>query len=394
MAALRGPQLLKDYLASDSHSCSSSGFRSFPRHQRRHSTETIRNLLEIDLNPTRSQIRSPAKLTRSRSRAASAVHRASEIFSNAVVKFLPALHKSRRGEFSREGGGIRKAASATVKVKDILRWRSSRDLVEEQQPPPPPLDFFSSSSPLRPATPTGSTSSSNTSGTSWCDSDFTAEELPSWYGNGEFLEGKRFSPEEGVGGDSDLTIDPTAELSCEETEQHSPVSVLNFPIQEDEQSFLPFHHCLENLESNTKPTNLKDQFYLDEGYVDCKEYYGEGDAIEEKARQMLNLNHITCADASVDRLLLDFFRDELATSRKQNDARFEREILRVAEDWVSGKYEESFKWEMEGKREAFVREMERGERWRKFDEEREDLAMEMEAWVLDYLVDELLVDLS
>lgn len=161
----------------------------------------------------------------------------------------------------------------------------------------------------------------------------------------------------------------------------------------------------EHLSTKLGPTNVEDKF-LDEEYSDCKEYHGDhddkcvqkGGGNEEKARQMLNHIRTTSSletrEASVDQLLLDFFSNELATSRNQNDARFDCGILRVAEDWVSGKYEESFEWEMEGKREAFVRDMERGERWKKFEKEREELAMEMEAWVLDYLVDELVVDLS
>ncbi|XP_058225542.1 uncharacterized protein LOC131334514 [Rhododendron vialii] len=404
--ASRGPQLLKDYLAADSNSCSSSGFRSFPRRLQHHSTQTVRTLLQIDLNTNTPN--SPVKLTRSRSKAV-------KFFSNAVKLFPFNTVKSRREEFRGNYSVVVRGASGPFKVKDILRWKSFRDLVEEDSPP---LDFYDGTT-----TSTGSASSSNTSATSWCDSDFTAEELPCWGGNScEYLEGKRFSPEVSVGGDSDSTVDPKGDASCEEIkEQNSPVSVLNFPIQEDEQSFSPFHQCLENLERrkhmllqdlehfehlSTKlgPTNVEDKC-LDEEYSDCKEYHGDhddkcvqkGGGNEEKARQMLNHIRTTSSletrEASVDQLLLDFFSNELGTSRNQNDARFDCGILRVAEDWVSGKYE-SFEWEMEGKREAFVRDMERGERWKKFEEEIEELAMEMEAWVLDYLVDELVVDLS
>lgn len=208
-----GPQLLKDYLASgDSNSCSSSGFRSFPRRlqhqQKQHhrsttTTQTVRTLLQIDLNTTitttKNTSSSRLKLTRSHSKAL-------RFFSNAV-RFFPPFHtlKSRRQE---NDVGVLRGAPGPFKVKDILRWKSFRDLVEENSPAP--LDFND----VGATTSTGSassssSSSSNTSATSWCDSDFTGEELPCWGGNScEYSEGKRFSPQLGVGGDRDSTSDP------------------------------------------------------------------------------------------------------------------------------------------------------------------------------------------
>lgn len=65
----------------------------------------------------------------------------------------------------------------SVKVKDILRWTSFRDLVEEISPP---LDFTDSPHHY---TTTGSIDSSfNSKGSSWCQSDFTAEFSPCWSG--------------------------------------------------------------------------------------------------------------------------------------------------------------------------------------------------------------------
>ncbi|KAA8515993.1 hypothetical protein F0562_019172 [Nyssa sinensis] len=179
----RQPRMLKDFLSSDElNSCSSNGFKSSPRQS------TVRNLLEFDLEAKNNVAES--KLLRSRSRAASttisAVHKASEIVINAVKSssVLPRSISWRllRREFwnnkcKNDDLGV---ISATVKVKDILRWRSFRDLIEEK---PPPLDFdFSSSSPCRCTTLTGSTSTdSSSNSSSWCESNFIAKYLPWWY---------------------------------------------------------------------------------------------------------------------------------------------------------------------------------------------------------------------
>ncbi|CAL5340137.1 unnamed protein product [Camellia sinensis] len=397
MALIR-PQMLKDFLADDSNSCSSTDFRSFPRKN------------PLDPNTSTTKRSSSIKLTRNRSSKAasttiSAIHRASEMLLTAVKHFpfassaksQPRTTVSRRRSDVGENDGV-----PVVKVKDILRWRSFRDLVVVEEEEAQPLDLCSSR---------------------WCDEDFTAEDLPLCGGNcGQNLEGEKCLPEESVGGDS--TVDPKGELSCEEKEQCSPVSVLNFPFQEDEESISSFHQSLANLNrrkhtlmqniqdfeglAKLEPTILEGQFSLNEKYSSCEEEYGDhdheyvkqDDGIEEKARQLLD--HVkasslveTC-ETDVDQLLLDFFRNELATRRDKNDDEFDCEMLRVAKDWMCEQYDESFEWEVEGKREAYVRDMEGGVKWRwsKFEEEQQELAMETEVGVLNCLLDELLVDLS
>lgn len=73
-----------------------------------------------------------------------------------------------------------------VKVKDILRWRSFRDLQAEEDDPTP-SDF--APSPYR-STAVTTTTTSCSKRSSWCDSDFTAEELPPWGGESEDFWGK------------------------------------------------------------------------------------------------------------------------------------------------------------------------------------------------------------
>ncbi|KAG9148767.1 hypothetical protein Leryth_013448 [Lithospermum erythrorhizon] len=72
----------------------------------------------------------------------------------------------------------RENTESNVKVKDILRWRSSRDLVVEESTP---LDHCYSPSRHTTITTasTGSTPCSSaltSSSSSWCESDFSAED--------------------------------------------------------------------------------------------------------------------------------------------------------------------------------------------------------------------------
>ncbi|KAJ6686174.1 hypothetical protein OIU79_016049 [Salix purpurea] len=144
----------------------------------------------------------------------------------------------------------------TVTVKDIMRWRSFRDIVEEKAPssdlPPSPHHCTT--------TTTRSTSTTPRSGSSWCDSDFTSDYLPCWNGNSdesveyeaEAEAGKKFSP--CVGEDSlELTTatkryTEVGPKEDEEEQQHSPASVNEFQFEEDEESSSSFHQCLATVD--------------------------------------------------------------------------------------------------------------------------------------------------
>lgn len=90
------------------------------------------------------------------------------------------LGKTERDE--REIGG-----DFVVKIKDIIRWRSFRDLVDETTvaAEAPPLDFADSPDCYTAAaTTTTTTTATSSKSSSWCESDFTAEDSPSpsWRG--------------------------------------------------------------------------------------------------------------------------------------------------------------------------------------------------------------------
>ncbi|XP_016480489.1 uncharacterized protein LOC107801648 [Nicotiana tabacum] len=260
----RRPKLLKDFLLQDDpYSCS---FNDIGSHPRKLCKSTISNFHGSRI---RSNKASSHQLLRSRSsRAATATISAINKVIN-IVKFLPfasvkspsifplSISRKLSTRTNHRDNIIKQHSSnhdvsVKVKVKDILRWKSFRDLVDEKSTP---LD--SSYSPNRCTTTTTNSTTTTISSkrTSWCDSDFTAEDLPSWWGeNVEFLGeledgmkkvGRKNIFEETVGGYGMGTIraikrDCKEELCFDENEQHSPVSVLESPFQEDDEEGIAF----------------------------------------------------------------------------------------------------------------------------------------------------------
>lgn len=203
----RPGRMLKDFLLDDSNSCSSNGFKSFPRKP----DSSVRNLIQIDLNSGHAK---QQKLQRSRSKAASTTISAFQAMINAVVKnihfasvkYSPSiLPRSLSRKLSKRNSQLNNGAESddikniTVRVKDIIRWKSFRDLAEEKSRP---SDFASSphhqcTTTTATTTTTGSTCTPcSSNGSSWCDSDFTSECLPSEeYGeNEDHNEGKKLLP--------------------------------------------------------------------------------------------------------------------------------------------------------------------------------------------------------
>lgn len=134
---------------------------------------------------------------------------------------------------------------------------------------------------------------------------------------------------------------------------------------------------------------------------ELEEAAGEITEAEDKAGDLLLLFNASSGKIqtrNADMLLLDFFREGLATSQRnlirQADAKadgIEEELLSAANNWMDGRVK--LEWSLGDYSEACVKEMTRDERWRRFKEEEEGLAMEMEIGVLGLLVEELLLDL-
>lgn len=172
----RRPRLLRDFLTDDWNSCSSSGFKSFPR-KRSHCT--VRSILERDGGETDSNSNNKSTFLRSRSTATtrSVFQKASEIVIKAVRS--PSLSLKRRfwRRNSTEEEEEQEMTVTVIRVKDIVRMRSFRDVINEKSPPSDSTGSIT----------TTATTSSN--GSSWCESDFTADCAQSWNRNsGEFSD--------------------------------------------------------------------------------------------------------------------------------------------------------------------------------------------------------------
>lgn len=297
----------------------------------------------------------------------SAVHKVIKLLqftsSRSPSSVLPRSISRKLTKRSAEGNND--MSETKVKVKDILRWRSFRDLVDDD---PTPLDF--PPSPDRSAATTTSCSKSS----SWCDSDFTAEELPPWAGENQEFWGKNAATLKNPKGDW---------TSFEEDEQQSPVSVLASPFRQVEE-FISHH---QTLAINVQRTKRSVTRRSDHEHNFDKEIEICG-ATEEKARQLLS--HLKTED---DNVMLDFFIHEVSINGKLNDDEFDCKTLRIAKSWMDGEFEEySYEWDVEEKRESFVKNMEKGNCWNKFEQEQQELTHQLELWVFNYLIDDLVAD--
>lgn len=176
------PLMLKDFLSDDMSSCSSNGFKSFPR---RHCCTTVRYLVEKDFK-AKDSTKARRLLRKSRSKAAasttiSALQRASEAVINAV-KLLPfssvkapsfsVKNRSRKGILPRSFSRKFWKRTAVEEEIEIERWKSFHDFLEEKQ---------KSSAHIRHHSTTTTTTIDSTSATSnsnsWSDGEFTLDYL-------------------------------------------------------------------------------------------------------------------------------------------------------------------------------------------------------------------------
>jgi hypothetical protein len=210
--------MLKDYLRDDFlGSCSSNGFKSFPRRQ---CCTTVRYLLEFDLKARCSPTTGAKRyrfLRRTRSKAVasttiSALHRASQAVINAVKKQLP-FHESVKSPSPPARNGPLKGLlprslsrklfsrnsfwrKAENKESDIGRCTSYREIPNQRDKPSDQAAHHS-----RASTSTSSHSDS------WAESEFfTSEILRSSSGNSvsssenDVVEGKMDTPDKKIVG--------------------------------------------------------------------------------------------------------------------------------------------------------------------------------------------------
>ncbi|XWS49878.1 hypothetical protein CRYUN_Cryun12cG0041000 [Craigia yunnanensis] len=339
---------------------------------------------------------------------------------------------------------------------EIKRWRLFREFLEEKNQPSDhnTITNVSTTDTFSTTITTGRVSTS-TSSNSWAESEFTTDILQSSSDNSErssgnhAVEGKTNLPEKkkvsnlvGVTVVED-SINYTKEhdwLNEEGKEQFSPVSVLDCPFDdEDEDNSSPFQDQLARVEgikeklmqeirrleslAQLEPVDLEKRIALSELEDESLESHKEQlcsvsvnnndnmsddqdkqEKDREEHKKLLKLLQSKIPSDSfkfkADNLLLDFFRERLMVednARRLVDMGLEEfglDLFKVAEDWVNGNPQELFRgWEVKEGRKAYVKEMERNEIWRNFNEEKEEVGSAVELEIFTSLVDELLTDL-
>ncbi|CAL1375462.1 unnamed protein product [Linum trigynum] len=304
------PLMLRDYLRDDFSSCSSNGFKSFPRRQCCPTT-TVRLLLEFDLQKPiskpnhHSKPKPPLFHQKNRRSTAtttvSAFHRASEAVLRAVksLPFHPSssaaaavsasvsrkkslrIPRSLSRRLLRKSFFWRKVDSSSINVdnagreaavRESVRWRSFREFLEEQDHAEPPSEQVSHAGAASPAAVVGRISTSSSSNSrSRSGSEFTADSGGSEsYSGSNNDSGKNDLPSPGgdmVSEGLAVTAGEESTAACateiakawtnEEKEQFSPVSVLDCPFNDDEEDEAevnsPFHRqTLVRVEGNNK----------------------------------------------------------------------------------------------------------------------------------------------
>ncbi|XP_047940197.1 uncharacterized protein LOC125187617 [Salvia hispanica] len=405
---IRAPLLLKDHLLDDMSSCSSNGFKSFPRRQCCTAVRLLDN--------TRSQkafVKPPAlSALQSVIAAVKRLAKSSEKKKKVKSNFLPRSFSKR---LFRRGGFWRRQAEP----EEILQWKSFDQLMKEDDVQPP-------------------SDRSNSSITTTNDSsDFTATEggnsssevgvilnLPPQHEN-DVVVGAESTTCSGESSDTNSSTQSKKQwTSDQEKEQFSPVSVLDCPFDEDDEVSSPFQHRLALMEGTRKkllkkiqrfeclaklePVNLTRRFAsqtesdneslsspLPHSSTSSDEEEEEED-IEEEDKAIELLGQVKAIMPSyglktkADKLILDFFREKLGCESLFHDA-----LVEIARDWMNGHNPLGLfmEWEVEKNRPAYLENMENVGEWKRLDQENGEVVSELEIEVYDALLNEMLLDI-
>ncbi|PON67614.1 hypothetical protein TorRG33x02_264030 [Trema orientale] len=480
------PLMLKDYLLDDLSSCSSNGFKSFPRRQ---CCSTVRFLLEIDLkqNQPKNIANKKQRVFRSRSRSRgftiSALQRASDAVIKAVKQLplpFPSVNKSSVQNRARKGLLLPRSLSrkllknrfwgkAENNSKDdhldhhaIKRSRLFPELEEHDHGQPSDINdqingVATTSKTVASTSLVSSNSKSNShsNSNSWCESEFTttsssaqSETTTSATENDTTVSENDVSQKVNkevdistVGEDTTEVLGPTT-ATCsldqnakewpneEDKEQFSPVSVLDCPFEDDDQdeTTSPFNRRLARLEgtkqkllqkirrfenlTQLEPVDLEKRIIAMTSELEVADGHdhqikirssssSSNDQIEdEKAREMVaKLTKVIGAAVPVapsTNLLCDYFRERMEEDRESSKDFAEAAAMKAAEDWAVGAPTGELVllgWEVRERRNAYVMDMEKGGKWRKLEEEKGGVGLELEALVWDSLIEEVLLEL-
>ncbi|CAL1399027.1 unnamed protein product [Linum trigynum] len=403
----RPPTLLKDFLLEDSITCSSSsGFKSLPR-------------IQPD-GPKKILTPQTSKSTVSTLRAMINAVKSIQFVKNPPSILPRSLSRrllSRKTTSSTKQDSFQIASvRIAVTVKDIIRWKSFRDLQQEEE------EARELSTPHCSIDDTTETaSSSGSKGSSWCDSDFSSEWW--WQGESGDFSGKKFGnflP--GVGGGN--FVEETAGENAKwaegvgQPEEAASDDDVTWMSSADDQS--------ETTSSSPEEDHKTDD---DEDATSAASYEEEEEEEEgafHKAWQLLDRVRAGSGKhwrSHEEQLLLDFFMDELMamSSRDNNawkqdggkiaiingDAEKEEEeeeeeeemVIAKARAWID-EDREVINWMNESvagskKRDACIQAMDKEGNWSKFGRggEGKEVGLEIEDGLFDDLINGLVADI-
>ncbi|KAI3822180.1 hypothetical protein L1987_09764 [Smallanthus sonchifolius] len=422
------PMLLRDYLLDDMSSCSSNGFRSYPRRQ---CCTTVRFLVEADLNrsklPSKQHRRS---IFERKTKQSSMMQKASSVMIH-VFKRLPFAGISTKANYlprclSRKllKHGFWKKSDHRNEVKRLLKQK-------EMTPPPSPSPSRFSTAITTATTPELTISTSNST-----NSDFTATTESFTTGNNnsdansaqndvadELKENNKTTNGKRVG---TTTATATANATCSDStgnakkwqdkhdEQFSPVSVMDFPDdndndvdEEDEVSSMSPRKLLDvkGTKVSTHKTRVSDRVHQlepvkleDRIAQSVLDFDQEESRVEKKAMALLQLmkstvfSHHPLKYEVVETVLLGFFKDN---ALEENVSHYE--MLQRAKDWMDGEEQElSIDWDCDNNRQIYIRDMENEVKWSNYDHqvEKVNVGLEVECEIFSSLVIDVLIDFN
>ncbi|CAN1147510.1 hypothetical protein LINPERHAP2_LOCUS15920 [Linum perenne] len=446
----RSPLMLQDYLNDDISSCSSNGFKSFPRHQCCPTT-TVRSKPKphkYSNNPK------PTLFHKSRRHSTSAFHKASE----AVIKAVKSLQFNSSGKKSlhlprslsrrllRKSFFWRRDGKNVVNVdRESGRWRSFYEFLKEQDQAPLPreiqLHHGTGNSAIgvvgRVSTSSSSSQSKSNSSNSCCESEFTAESYNN-AGKNELPCGKAVSEGEGATTGVDSSAKQTWRPN-EEKEQFSPVSILDCPFmdeQEEEEEAQdhddddekevnsPFHqnplvHVQGTFDSEAKgrtkmklmrklrrferldelkPLDLEKRITvieLDSSSSSSTERHSEVEEerlviIRKDPHELLSMVKERAESSSSKGLIskCELLLLDFFEEKLELGKEWQmKEELETVEEWVNGEEKEMFNgWEVKESRNVYLKHMDVNGEWSNVGERKEEVGLELENHIFDSLI--------
>ncbi|KAF8097008.1 hypothetical protein N665_0297s0018 [Sinapis alba] len=447
------PLMLRDYLLDDLSSCSSNGFKSFPRRQvpsHSSTSSTVRRLLDAEIKRS-GFIHKPRLTRRSRTTCgtaiSNAVHKASTAFLNAV-KLLP-FHATVKGDQKQQGGLSRSFSKRSfwrkpvsqsrreVTVIDVgdgeIQWWRSAAFFPDEESLDQPFDLFSQISTVADestfsisgdAAITTTVNVSSSSGSDFFTNSSSSEVVQSSSSSSsqndavedgnEIGESLNARDCDGSSANRDSLCN-RKECGNEEKEQLSPVSILECPFEDDENDDEEdeitglISHQIGTYEKNARksrrvnglvrlePLELEKRI---EKYVEREEeeysYHvleTEEDASENRAIRLFSL--VKSRISETNNILASNVADNLLLDYLQEDnigAKEETLMVKKVEDWVMDRQEEMFmSWEVREQREVYVKEM----KWGFINgDEKENVIEELANGFFTFLVDEFIFDVA